>query len=662
MFPHLPRKSVIVRFALLFLPAACLFTAIIWPVLNSYEKGRISIIKARESGYLDVATRLIKSEFSRSISDLSTLARDPCLQRYLDEGTTENWRELARLFLVHAEGYQRYDQIRLLDAKGEEVIRVNYHDDQATVIPPAQLQNKGQRYYFLETSKLDEGDIYVSPIDLNMEHGQIEIPYKPTIRFATPLFDSKGKRMGVLIFNYLGNILLQAFHNDMMKDPLHEAMLLNSDSYWISSPKTDQEWGFMLKQKEVRFSTIFPTAWAYINKTMQGEFTTDSELMLFTTVHPLINSTDNIATSTTIRGVNNKLARDYYWKLVLFVSSDSLYATSFIRNGQGKILLFSIYFLLVLLAFLITIFSLLSEQRRKQEKITASEIEDLYNHAPCGYHSLDNNSLIVKINQTELNWLGYSADEIIGKRKYPELLTENSLKTFHEKFPEFIQQGYIRDVELEVVRKDGSLLPIMVSATAVRDSNNNIVMSRSTVFDMTERKRLEQRLFQQATTDFLTGLNNRRHFYKLAEIELARIQRTDKPLSLLIMDLDHFKKLNDTHGHNAGDIALQTFSSICRDQLREIDILGRLGGEEFAALLPETPSNIALEVARRLCTEVSSTPITISTDTDIHMTVSIGVTAHAISDHTIQDMLKRADKALYAAKNGGRNRVHCEEM
>ena len=113
-------------------------------------------------------------------------------------------------------------------------------------------------------------------------------------------------------------------------------------------------------------------------------------------------------------------------------------------------------------------------------------------------------------------------------------------------------------------------------------------MSRSTVFDMTERKKLEQRLKQQATTDFLTGLNNRRNFHYLTEVELVRSQRNGNPVSVLLIDIDHFKRINDTHGHEAGDRALQTFSSIFREELREIDILGRVGGEEFAALLPET--------------------------------------------------------------------------
>lgn len=651
------RNGLLARFALLFLPVAGLFTATILPVLHSYEQGRISIIKARESGYLDVASRLIKTEFQRSMSDLRTLARDPLLQQYIDNDMQKHRKELSHLLQIHAEGYRRYDHIRLLNVKGQEISRIHYQNGRSIVIPHEKLQDKSQRYYFIEANKLKKKEIYVSPIDLNMEYGRIETPYKPTIRFTTPLFSSNGQRQGMLILNYHGDILLQAFHNDMSKDPLHQAMLLDCEGYWISSPQREQEWGYVLGKAEMRFSAKYPSAWNHIKRNRKGEFNDNNGMLLFTTIYPLQRALATNGATTTLPDVVNEQLQDYYWKIVLHIPIDSLYATSFIHNGHGKILLIAVYFLLALLTFLISLFTLQARHRRQQERNITSEIEDLYNLAPCGYHSLDTNGQIIKINQTELDWLGYSTDELVGRKKYIDLLTPTSQEVFRNRFPEFLHQGAVHDVELEVTRKDGSLLPIMVSATAVRDCDNNIVMSRSTVFDMTERKQLEQRLRQQATTDFLTGLNNRRNFYKLAGAELARTKRHDMPLSLLIMDIDHFKAINDTHGHDSGDMALQTFSSICRDELREIDIFGRLGGEEFAAMLPDTSGDRAIEVAYRLCKAISSNPIPVSSTSSIEMTVSIGVTTHYPSDHDIQDMLKRADTALYTAKKNGRNQV-----
>ncbi|HEY6095391.1 MAG TPA: HD domain-containing phosphohydrolase [Gallionellaceae bacterium] len=122
----------------------------------------------------------------------------------------------------------------------------------------------------------------------------------------------------------------------------------------------------------------------------------------------------------------------------------------------------------------------------------AEEVEDLYNNAPCGYHSLDRDGLIVRINDTELNWLGYRREELVGKAHITDLLTPRSQTVFRGYFPEFIARGRIRDVELELVRKDGSVLPVLISATAVKDEAGNFVMSRTTVYDMSERIKAEQ--------------------------------------------------------------------------------------------------------------------------------------------------------------------------
>ena len=138
----------------------------------------------------------------------------------------------------------------------------------------------------------------------------------------------------------------------------------------------------------------------------------------------------------------------------------------------------------------------LAERRRAEEGLRRSseEISDLYNQAPCGYHSLDREGILIRINDTELQWLGYTREEVIGRMKFPELLTLESLKTFEENFPRLKSQGWIRDLEFDLVRKDGTILPVIVSATAIRDLEGMYLMSRSMVYDITDRKRAEKAL------------------------------------------------------------------------------------------------------------------------------------------------------------------------
>ncbi len=138
----------------------------------------------------------------------------------------------------------------------------------------------------------------------------------------------------------------------------------------------------------------------------------------------------------------------------------------------------------------------IGERKRGEEESLArfEEIEDLYNNAPCGYHSLDKDGVFVRINNTELSWLGYTSDQVIGKIKFSEVLTNESLMTFQENFPRLKERGWVKDLEFDLIRKDGTILPVILSATAIKDSAGNYLMSRSTVFDVTEQKRAKQAL------------------------------------------------------------------------------------------------------------------------------------------------------------------------
>lgn len=173
-----------------------------------------------------------------------------------------------------------------------------------------------------------------------------------------------------------------------------------------------------------------------------------------------------------------------------------------------------------------------------------------------------------------------------------------------------------------------------------------------------EAERAQKKQAQvDARTDYLTGLFNRRYFVELAERELAHAARYQDPLSLLIIDIDHFKEVNDTWGHNSGDTVLQRVAHLIRDALREEDILGRIGGEEFAVALIGTDKEHALEVAQRIRTSVANTVITLSNDKAVNVTLSIGLTQLDKRNSSLDGLLHQADKALYEAKDSGRDTV-----
>jgi diguanylate cyclase (GGDEF)-like protein len=177
-----------------------------------------------------------------------------------------------------------------------------------------------------------------------------------------------------------------------------------------------------------------------------------------------------------------------------------------------------------------------------------------------------------------------------------------------------------------------------------------------TYADISDLVRIADPLRTLATIDDLTKLLNRRRFLESLNDEFVRALRYDRPLSVLMFDVDLFKEINDRHGHQVGDEVLRALADRCRGIVRNVDVLGRVGGEEFAAALPETVGPDALRMAERLCQQVAAEPFEVG-DEKLRVTVSIGVAVRRLQDTDPDDLLRLADRALYAAKAQGRNRV-----
>jgi diguanylate cyclase (GGDEF)-like protein len=174
--------------------------------------------------------------------------------------------------------------------------------------------------------------------------------------------------------------------------------------------------------------------------------------------------------------------------------------------------------------------------------------------------------------------------------------------------------------------------------------------------EIARRQELEEELVWLADHDALTDVWNRRAFYDRADRAMDMVRRTGKALSVLIIDADHFKAINDDHGHHVGDEAICTLARLCKSNLRATDVLGRVGGEEFAVLMPDTPLKIAEEVASRLREQVARATID-RPDRQLSMTVSIGAVECRAGEESVRSALQRADAAMYEAKAAGRNRV-----
>ena len=212
-------------------------------------------------------------------------------------------------------------------------------------------------------------------------------------------------------------------------------------------------------------------------------------------------------------------------------------------------------------------------------------------------------------------------------------------------------------LEFRIVKESQRITWLSGNIFTEMDEQGDPCRIHGTVMDVTRLKETEEKLARQAFTDSLTGLHNRRRFLEICREELRRIRRTKKPMALLMLDIDHFKRVNDTYGHETGDGVINEFAATVTSELREMDTMGRIGGEEFAVLLPETDMKAAGKVAERIRKAVSNKPLT---DRSLHITVSIGCSDFEKSHRdTVESILNSADKALYRAKRSGRNAAVC---
>jgi len=304
-------------------------------------------------------------------------------------------------------------------------------------------------------------------------------------------------------------------------------------------------------------------------------------------------------------------------------------------------------------------------ERRRAEKALAEREAVLHNITEAAQDAIVMMDPVGRIsfwNPAAEHIFGYTRQEVLGRDLHHLLAPERYHDAYHKAFPAFLNAGrgnaIGKTLDLHARCRDGVEIVVAVSLSSVQIQGQWYAVG--ILRDETERQAQEAELRRLATTDHLTGLANRRHFLAQVERELDRFKRYADPAALLMLDLDHFKQVNDTYGHAIGDAVLKHFADLASQTLRKIDLIGRLGGEEFAALLPGTTLIGAYPLAERLRGIITESPA-VTDAGPVGLSVSIGVALFAPDDHDADAILIRADRALYRAKNRGRNRVEMEK-
>ncbi|MFA5628437.1 MAG: sensor domain-containing diguanylate cyclase [Thiohalomonadaceae bacterium] len=532
-------RSVFKRFLVFLILLSAVFVGVSLPVYLEYKNGVQEQLLANEEVAVASAVQMIQKEMYEQLHMLDMLARTHILNEYLAEGTAAQKLRVQKMFETFSTSFHRYDQIRVLDNTGQETIRVNLVDGEGRTVPDEELQNKADRYYFQVKKSMHPGQVYVSLMDLNIEHGVLEEPYKPTLRFLKVLYNKQGEQAGVLVINYLAKGMLLRFRQIMSQREGQQGMLLDGQGYWLSNYERGNEWGADLGRPEHKFAQFFPDAWSVIATNKSGIYENEAGVFRYQSIEPLsfLDSQPAHFRMEHHPLITDESFANANWKLVVFLPRQLINSHSFLNQPLGRTLLILVILMLVGMAFLGAFLTVQRQLRQEKEQQVLALLE------------------------------------------------------------------------------------------------------------------------QQASIDTLTGIRNRRSFYEHGRVELKRALRYKEPLTALMVDADYFKKVNDTYGHAVGDLVLKELARIMTETLREIDLLGRVGGEEFAVLLLRTSLPEALEVAERLRAKIAALKVSMPVGGSICFTVSIGLAVLTKADQSLEGLFKKADVALYEAKKQGRNRV-----
>lgn len=294
------------------------------------------------------------------------------------------------------------------------------------------------------------------------------------------------------------------------------------------------------------------------------------------------------------------------------------------------------------------------QRRRTEDERLESEkqFRDMFDNAPVAYHELDTEGRYTRINRTEELLLGYTSEELKGRHPWEFIVENVSRSATADKLAGKVP---LQAVERTFIRKDGSHVSVLNEDRLIYDESGKVTGIRTTLQDITALKALEQQLTHQALHDPLTKLGNRVLFQSRVEQAINRVKRRKTPAAVLFLDLDHFKSVNDSLGHAAGDELLVSATERLQGCLRATDTPARFGGDEFAVLLEDLEhADQAAIIAERIRL-VLCTPFTID-GTEVFISTSIGIAITTDGSETPKDLLRNADVAMYLSKSSGKDR------
>ncbi|CAM3670847.1 putative diguanylate cyclase YdaM [Vibrio aerogenes CECT 7868] len=564
------------------------------------------------------ASRFFIEDTKRKISSLS---ESQVAEQYATSPINQYLLKLEDSMLNIVRSSSNIYQLRYLDEYGDEIVKIEKIQrlDAEVSIKKTEtrdLQNKYKRYYFQKTKGMHRGDYYISHLDLNNENGRIEVPYKPTLRVSTPVFDTKKNTFkGIVIANMDASYMLRI----LTKSSELDLYLADKEGFILSASEPDLNWSRYTRSGYTIRSEL---GQKYEHIRQNG----DPSIQMFD-MSGIFNNGEGL-------------------KLVA-KPSEKLYST-LARDAIQS----SFFTLLVVMLVAIPLGAYISYTPSKNafELQRITKTNQLYaniidQHVPIVDTDLE--GYITRCNDAICTLSGYKRRELIGKHSSIFQTDEAQPKDFSVMWRE-LNDGRSWKGEFHNKSKSGQSFWVSSYIIPKYNDDGEKIGYISVSTDITDKKNLER----YSEKDTLTGLFNRSKINRILDIEQQRTQRYSIPFTLLLIDVDHFKAINDNYGHLIGDEVLKEVSNLFRFNIRQTDYVGRWGGEEFIVVCPQTEIEEGKYVAEKLCTLIAQFDF----EKVGQVTVSIGVSVFE-SGSGLSQVLDSADQNLYEAKESGRNRV-----
>ncbi len=444
-----------------------------------------SHIKSSEQYHLNLIEISLEQKIKDVIADLYIFSNTTELKNYLNNKSERNYKILGKGIANYSMHYKMYYKIRLINTLGKEILKINFNKNHAVVASPEQLENKQSSYYFKNAIKLKKDQIYISPIDLDVEEEGILKPILPTIRFCTPVFNSKGKKEGIFVLSFNANNFLQIIPKEKQLDMLGSVMLLNKNGYFLQSENRNQQlFGFMLKQNtNSTFQKYYRDEWKTIDNKSRGSFFSENGLFTYISISPKSFTNQNGSFPT-------DEAECLEWKLVTFVPHYAINA----KLADFKNLVISIDLgILAFLFFGFTYYYRFDRQRTvQQNKLheSSSWNKQLFEGSRDAIFIVDAQSAIVDCNNAASVLTGYSKNELL-KMSIPDLHKEEDLEAFKKYFQRIIHGEKILS-KAKIRRKNQELVETEFSSNRI--IINDITYMHTLARDITERAIVESLL------------------------------------------------------------------------------------------------------------------------------------------------------------------------